>query len=168
MRRTLSLVIAACTLAACGPPPAGTPATIDRVCDQPDDSRVRLDGHLRYRRGLLSFCETVNGKTTTCDMALYADAAKPADFNVMAPPTPGPEPLNARLTVRIGSGPGQMDDIPDRFTGRDIRLHLEGGTTATDGDRVVVDGKVNIIPTSPDGASPKSCYITVDWAKPAA
>lgn len=161
------LILAACAgLASCGPPPAGTPTPVASACDAADGSRVRLEGYLRYQRGLLSFCHATNGQTTDCDLAIYADPAKPADFNVMAPPPPGPEPVNTRLTLRIGSSPGQMDDIPDRFTASDIKVHLEGGGTATDGSGVIVDGKLHIVPASPDGASPKSCWVDVDWAKP--
>ena len=161
------LAAAAATLAACGPPAPGTSVPIARLCDQPDDSRVRLDGYIRYRRGLLSFCRSTDGKTTDCDLALYADAAPPADFNVMSPPRTAPEPLHARLTLKIGNSPGQMDDLPERFSASDVKLHVEGGKTVGEGARVHIDGEVHIIPAAPEANLPKSCYVTVDWAKAA-
>ena len=74
MRARLALALAgvAAALAACGPPEAGKPVSIAELCNQPDGSRVRLDGWLRYRRGLLSFCSETNGQATSCDLVLYA------------------------------------------------------------------------------------------------
>jgi hypothetical protein len=162
-------VLLAAVVAACAPtaPAAGKPTPVASVCDQPDGSRVRLDGYLRYRRGLLSFCHERNGATTDCDLALYADAARPADFDVLAPPPAGPDPVQAALTLKIGKSPSQMEDIPERFSAADIKVHLDGGSVAGDGGHVVVDGKLSVIPQSPGQAGPKQCYVTVDWAKPA-
>lgn len=165
----LTLAAVAATLAACGPPQPGMPVSVADLCDQPDDSRVRLDGYLRYRRGLLSFCSETDGKATSCDLALYADATRPQDFNVLGPPRTGPEPPQARLTVPVGDGAGRMKDLPERFKPSDVQLHLEGGGTATDGDRVVIDGKLRVIPAMPgEESKPKLCFVYVDWAKPAA
>lgn len=155
-------------LAGCSPPEPGKPVSIADLCNQPDDSRVRLDGWLRYRRGLLSFCSETNGKTTSCDLALYAEETRPPDFNVMAPPTSGPEPVQARLTVKVGSGPGRMEDLPERFDASDVKLHLEGGKVATDGDRVIIDGKLAVIPSMPgEENEPKTCFVYVDRAEAA-
>ena len=169
MRLVLFVLAAAATLAACGPPDPGKPVSIAELCNQPDGSRVRLDGWLRYRRGLMSFCSETNGKATSCDLALYADATQPHDFNVLGPPRTGPEPLQARLTVGVGDLAGRMKDLPDRFKASDVKLNLEGGGTATDGDRVLIDGKLAVIPQSPGTENePKQCFVYVDWAqKPA-
>lgn len=169
--RLIVCAVAAGLLASCAAtaPEPGKPTTVAAVCDQPDGSRVRLEGYIRYRRGLLSFCHATNGQTTDCDMALYADATPPADFNVMAPPPTGPEPAHARLTLKIGQSPGRMDDIPDHFSASDIKVHLDGGTTAGEGAHVRIDGKVSIIPPTPgELASSKSCWVDVDWAAPVA
>lgn len=165
-RLVLALAGVAATLAACGPPEAGKPVSIAELCNQPDGSRVRLDGWLRYRRGLLSFCSETNGQATSCDLALYADEARPQDFNVMGPPRTGPEPLQARLTVKVGGGAGKMEDLPERFQTSDVKLHLDGGKLATDGDRVLIDGKLAVIPPLPGKESePRTCFVYVDWAQ---
>lgn len=164
MRLVLSILTAA-TLAACAPKP-GTPVSIAELCNQPDDSRVRLDGYLRFRRGLFSFCSTTNGKPTSCDMALYAEAADPPEFNVLVAPKPGPEPLQARLTIGVGDLAGNMNALPERFQASDVKLHLEGGGVATDGDRVILDGKLRVLPPTPGKENePRSCFVYVDWAQ---
>lgn len=166
MRALVGAALLAAGLAACSPPEPGKPVSIADLCNQPDGSRVRLDGWLRYRRGLLSFCSATNGQTTSCDLALYADETRPPDFNVMAPRPSGPEPLQARLTVKVGSGAGKMEDLPQRFEASDVQLHLEGGKVATDGDRVVIDGKLSVIPPMPGKENePKTCFVYVDRAQ---
>ena len=155
------VLLAACTVS---PPAPGKAIAIAELCDQPDESRVRLDGWLRYPRGLLSFCREQNGKAVDCDLSLYADAARPPDFNIMAPPPTAPEPVTAKLTLKIGKSPGRMDDLPERFQGSDVKLHLEGDKTAGEGARVVIDGVLHIVPAAPEVNVPKQCYVTVDWA----
>lgn len=152
-------------LAACpaSPPPPGKAVAIEGLCEHQDGSRVRLSGTLRYRRGLMSFCSTFHG-AQSCDLALLVDTAAPPDFNVLHPNT-GPAPVQAKLSVPVGGAPGRMDSIPERFKPADIQLHLEGGGTATDGDRVTIDGKLSVIPSAEAG--PKSCFVYVDWASPA-
>lgn len=154
-----ALLVAACAASA---PDPGKVVAIERLCDEPDDTRVRLTGWLRYRRGLMSFCQTFGGRET-CDLALYATAEAPTDFDVMRPQT-GPEPAHARLSVPVGGSPGQMDDLPERFLPSDVKLRLEGGGVATEGTRVTIDGKLSVIP---GGDAPKSCYVDVEWAQPA-
>jgi hypothetical protein len=167
--RALAPVVLAVVVAACAPtaPEPGRPTTVARVCDQPDGSRVRLTGYLRYRRGMMSFCSTLNGHQT-CDLALYEGAATPPDFDIMAPPA-GPEAPNAKLSVSVGGEPGQVDAIPRRFTAEDVQMHLDGGTRVSDGGHVVIDGKLSVIPQAPgQPPGPRQCFVTVDWAKPAA
>lgn len=166
MRRLLccALVVGAlgCSKSA---PPAGKLVTAAQVCSEADGSRVRLTGTLRYRRGLLSFCSNYGGHKT-CDLALYADAAAPPDFNVMRPQT-GPEPLNTRLSVPVGGQPGEMEDLPEKFQASDVKLHLPNGATASEGSRVTVDGKLSVIPKDPTKPNePAACYVNVEWAAP--
>src|SRR5688572_4118681 len=84
----LSILVSACSKSA---PASGKPVSIEQVCSEADGSRVRLTGHMRDRRGLLSFCSSIGGHKT-CDLALYPTPEAPADFNVMRP-SQGPEPL---------------------------------------------------------------------------
>jgi len=154
------MVAAAACVIACAKsaPDPGKAVAIDNVCNGEDGSRVRLVGHLRYPRGLMSFCQTIGSKTS-CDMSLYTTPEKPADFNIMSP-RKGPEPLHARLSVPVGEAPGEMNDLPKKFKESDVVLHLPDKKTASDGTRITVDGKLSVIP----GTNPKSCFVYVEWA----
>ena len=144
-------------------PEAGKPVAIDRVCEGEDGSRVRLTGYVRHRRGLMSFCSTFGGKET-CDLALYATAEAPAEFDLMRP-RKGPEPVNARLSVPVGQQPGEMARLPEKFKDSDVKVHLAGGGTAGEGGHVTIDGKLSVVPGDPSAkAAPKSCFVNVDWA----
>jgi hypothetical protein len=146
-------------------PPPGKPVAIAAACNEPDKSRLRLTGYLRYRRGLMSFCSNYGGRKT-CDLALYESAERPAPFNIMKPRT-GPEPISARLSVPVGSSPGEMEDLPEKFSDADVKLHLPQDAVAAEGAHVVIDGVVSVIPGDPKApAAPKSCYVTVEWAAP--
>lgn len=147
-------------VSACGKsaPSPGKVVAIDNVCNEADGDRVRLTGHLGYERGLMSFCSTVGGKKT-CDLALYATADKPADWDPLRPRT-GPEPVHAKLNVPVGDAPGEMNDLPKKFSPSDVVLHLPDKGKASDGTRVTIDGTVSIIPQ----VAPKSCFINVEWA----
>jgi hypothetical protein len=126
---------------------------------------VRLTGYLRYRRGLLSFCSNYGGHKT-CDLALYEGAAAPPDFDVMRPQT-GPELPHTQLSVPVGAQPGEMDELPKKFQGSDVHLHLPNDGVATEGSRITVDGKLSVIPSDPAKPNaPKACYVSVEWAAP--
>lgn len=146
-------------------PPAGTVVAADQVCNAADGSRVRVTGYLRYRRGLMSFCSSYGGKKT-CDLALYADAVSPPDFDLLRP-TKGPEPVYVRLSVPVGDEPGEMDELPKKFAAADVHLYLPNNGVATESSRVTIDGKLSVIPGDPAKPNePKSCYVTVEWAAP--
>lgn len=142
-------------------PAAGKAVSFEQVCGEADGSRVRLTGYLRYRRSLMSFCSTYGGHKT-CDLELYRDAAKPPDYDIMHPAT-GPEPVLAKLSVPVGKQPGEMDDLPDKFSETDIKLHLPNDAIAPEGGKVTVDGKVSVIPGA-NGSN--SCFVTLEWAAP--
>src|SRR5688572_18516442 len=82
------------------PPPPGKPVALAAACNEPDKSRLRLTGYLRYRRGLMSFCSTYGGNKT-CDLELYESAERPPTFDIMKPRV-GPAPVTARLSVPVG------------------------------------------------------------------
>jgi hypothetical protein len=146
-------------------PPAGKVVALDQVCNGVDGSRVRLSGYVRYRRELLSFCSTYGGHKT-CDLQLYADAASPPAFDIMHPAA-GPEPISAKLSVPVGKQPGEMDDLPDKFSASDIHVHLPSDAVAPEGGHVTVDGTLSVVPGDPKTPSaPKSCFVNVDWATP--
>lgn len=126
---------------------------------------MRVRGYLRYRRGLMSFCSSYGGRKT-CDLALYADAVAPPDFDLMRP-AKGPEPVNVRLSVPVGDQPGEMDELPKKFVASDVHLHLPNDGVATESSRVTIDGKLSVIPADPGKPNdPRSCFVTVEWAAP--
>lgn len=144
-------------------PAPGKAVKIADVCNEPDASRVRLTGFLRYRRGLMSFCSSYGGHKT-CDLELYESAEQPPDFDIMRPRT-GPEPVTAKLSVPVGDRAGEMDDLPKKFKDSDVKLHLPSGANALEGSHIIVDGKLSVIPADPKApTAPKSCFITVEWA----
>jgi hypothetical protein len=155
------LLVVGCARSA---PPAGKAVTVEQVCGEPDGSRVRLTGYVRYRRGLMSFCST-NGGKKTCDLALYPTPEAPPDWSPMRPRT-GPEPLHARLSVPVGSQPGEMAELPEKFSSSDVRVHLPNEATAPEGGHVTIDGKLSVIPSA-DPAAAKQCFVNVEWAGPA-
>jgi hypothetical protein len=156
----LSSRLLGCSKAA---PTPGKAVSVGAVCNEPDQSNVRLDGYLRYRRGLMSFCSSYGGHKT-CDLELHEKAERPAAFDVMKPST-GPAPVTAKLSVPVGDGPGEMDDLPAKFKDSDIKLHLPQGAVAVEGTRVVVDGTVSVIPgDAKTPSTPKTCFVNVKWA----
>jgi hypothetical protein len=163
MRVRLAVVAGLLLVLACSKsqPAAGKAVAFEQVCNEADGSRVRLTGYLRYRRSLMSFCSTYGGHKT-CDLELYRDATKPPDYDIMHPAT-GPEPVLAKLSVPVGKQPGEMDDLPSKFSEADIKLHLPSDAIAAEGGKVTVDGKVSVIPSA---SGPKQCFVTVEWAAP--
>ena len=143
-------------------PAPGKVVSLERVCDEPDHSRVRLTGYLRYRRGLLSFCSNYGGHAT-CDLELDASAEAPPDFDVMRPTT-GPGPLSVQISVPVGDSPGEMAELPKTFKTSDVRVSLPNHGVAIDGSRVTIDGTLSVIPTDPKTPNAKkSCFTTVEW-----
>jgi hypothetical protein len=162
-----SLLASLIALVACSKsqPAPGRAVAIDQVCNGADGSRVRLSGYLRYRRGLMSFCSTFGGHKT-CDLELYRDATKPPDYDIMHPAT-GPAPVTAKLSVPVGKQPGEMEELPEKFTEADIKLHLPGDAVVPEGGHVTIDGKLSVVPGDPKHpTAPKSCFVNVEWASP--
>ena len=159
---TLS-VLSACSKSA---PAPGKAVALESLCNEPDATRVRITGHIRYQRGLLSFCSSYGGKKT-CDLSLYAGPEKPPDFSVMRPQT-GPEPLHVKVSVPVGGAPGEMDELPKEFKESDVVFHLPNGAKAGEGTKVVIDGMLSVLPEmknpSDGGVMPKTCYVKVEWA----
>jgi hypothetical protein len=161
-----SLFVSASLVVGCkkSPPPPGKVVAIESLCSEPDHARVRIAGYVRYERGLFSSCSTFGGHKT-CNLVLYAAPEPPPDFDVMHP-SQGPEPLHARLSVPVGDGPGQMTELPDKFSASDVVVHLPNEATAREGGHVTIDGTVSVMPGDPKApAGPRaSCFINVDWA----
>lgn len=164
---TLLFVCAApytCVATACSKsePEPGKAVKIGDVCNEPDQSRVRLQGFLRYRRDMLSFCSSIRGRET-CDLELYESSERPPEFDIMRPRV-GTAPVTAKLSVVVGDDPSEMNSLPKKFQASDIAVHLKSGANATDGSQITIDGTLSVIP--PDPAQPnaaKSCFVNVEW-----
>lgn len=154
--RTLLAIGLVGAVGACSksPPAPGKVVAIGSVCNETDGARVRLTGTVRYERGLLSFCSNMGGHKT-CDLSLYDQADKPAAFDVM---NKAPEAVHVKISVPVGTSPGEMTELPDKFTASDIVVHLPGKNTATEGSRVTLDGSVSVVPGT------KNCFVNVEWA----
>ena len=160
--RLLTLLVLALGCSKAAPPP-GKAVSVSALCNEPDKSHVRLDGYVRYRRGLMSFCSN-HGGHKTCDLELYERAERPPAFDIIKPST-GPAPLTAKLSVPVGGDPGEMDDLPGKFEDSDIKLHLPQGAVALEGARVLIDGTVTVIPNDPKTPNAaKTCFAAVKWA----
>jgi hypothetical protein len=157
---TALLALVGCSKSA---PEAGKSVTVETACNEADATRIRVSGYLRYQRGLLSFCSSYGGKKT-CDLALYASAEQPADWNPLSP-NKGPELAKLKLSVPVGDAPGEMDEPPEKFSASDIVVHLPGGAKATEGAKLTVDGKLSVAPAA-NPAQPKTCWLNVEWATP--
>jgi hypothetical protein len=163
MRTLVAITLLAVAGCAKSAPAPGKAVTVENACNEADGTRVRVTGFLRYRRGLLSFCSNYGGKKT-CDLTLYASAEAPADWNPMLP-SKGPEPAQLKLSVPVGDAPGEMAELPDKFSAKDIAVHLPGGATASEGAKLTIDGKLSVAPGA-SAAQPKTCWVNVEWATP--
>ena len=143
-------------------PEPGKTVSIESACNEADGTRIRATGTLRYRRGLLSFCSSYGGKKT-CDLALYATAESPGDWSPLKP-NQGPELAQLKLSVPVGDQPGEMKDLPEKFSAQDVAVHVPGGAAASEGSKLTVDGKLRVAPSSP--GQPKTCWLDVEWAAP--
>jgi hypothetical protein len=163
MKSCMALVLLVCAGCAKSAPPAGKAVSIENACNEADGTRVRVTGYLRSRRGLLSFCSNYGGKKT-CDLALYATAEAPPDWNPMQP-RKGPELPQLKLSVPVGDSPGEMAELPEKFEDKDILVHLPGDATAAEGSKLTVDGKLSVAPAA-NPSQPKTCWVNVEWATP--
>jgi hypothetical protein len=155
----LSSVSLACSKAR---PPRGKPVSLAAVCDEPDGSRVRLRGYLRYVRGLTDPCSTNAGRRR-CALELHESSQRPPDPDD-APSPPFVSSKAVKLSFGVGEGPAEMYNLPSNFTGIGVVVHLESGANALDGSNVTVDGVVTKqAPASPSFEGAKSCLVTVDW-----
>jgi hypothetical protein len=94
-------------------------------------------------------------------------AEAPPDFDIMRPRT-APEPIFTKLSVHVGSDPGDMDALPEKFSASDVKVHIKQGEKTVEGGegaKVTVDGTVSVVPGVQN--VPRSCFVNVDWASPA-
>ncbi len=157
----MMFTVAGCAKSA---PPPGKNVEIESACNEKDQTRVRVSGYLRYERSLLSFCSNYGGHKT-CDLMLYASAEKPGDWSPLKRPTgaTGPEPVQIKLSVPVGSAPGEMAELPDKFTEKDIVVHLPNKGAAGEGAKVTIDGTLSVVDTP---GQKKTCWVNVEWAAP--
>jgi hypothetical protein len=148
MKSLAALTILALAGCAKSAPAPGKTVTIENACNEPDGTQVRVTGQLGSRRGLLSFCSNYGGKKT-CDLALTAGGEG--------------EPAELKLSVPVGEAPGEMAELPEKFSAQDIVVHLPAGAKASTGAKLTVDGKLSVAPAA-NASQPKVCWVNVEWA----
>ncbi len=157
-------VLASSALFACSKaPPPGKPVSIAAVCDEPMQSRVRLQGFLRFVRGWNDPCSTTEAGLRRCTLELRESNERPPEDPSASPSAPS---ANVRLSLPVGDGPAAMNNLPSNFTGIGVVVHLESGANAVEGSYITIDGVVtNHSQTthSPDAAG--RCSVDVDWVQ---
>jgi len=136
-RLFISLMLAL-FITSCAPPPQpGEPVTHATACDVANnDKRVSLEGYPRLR-GLLSFVSD--------DFAV--------DF--FEQPQGGGDPISVYLTV--GTGPNQVENLPDNYTDDDLRIHTNTNEVVTTDTRIRAHGTLSVSEPEPGNVV---CFIT--------
>lgn len=103
------------------PPEPATPTTFPDLCtEQNVDKRVSIEGYFRLPSmfmvsdtALLDFFESPDGEGQTVD-----------------------------VSIEVGTGPNQMEDVPDDFSDDDLKVHTSDNQIVGHNDKVVVAGTV--------------------------
>ena len=141
MRHLLTLVtfaiLAACAvlLTSCGSAPE--PVAYDQICSQADGKQVQTVGYFAADRSV--FCSNIGSNDVRCGLGFVAAPGQKAGFTA---------------DVAQGTGPNQVEPIPDDFTPETIVFHATDGSAIHVGDKVSVTGKLSV--------APNVCLIRVD------
>jgi hypothetical protein len=163
MRMLALLLLLGLGACAKSPPPGGRVVTLDKACDEPSETDVRITGWFRYPRTMMGFCSSYGGKKT-CDMSLYGDPEPPPPRDILHP-TKDQRP-RLKLSVPVGDDPGEMAPLPKSYSDADVILHLAGDRKAGEGSKVTVLGKIKVVESAAQGDAPatKTCWLDVAWA----
>lgn len=126
------IVLAALGLAFVGcksePPKPGEPVTFETVCSAKYDSkeekglsvtqRVTLEGYLGAPKMMLC--------SDTCSLRLY--------------PTPDRKDGDLSISLKVGSDPNQLEELPKEFSEQDIKVHTNDGKVVGVGAKIRVTG----------------------------
>ncbi|MFO7167708.1 MAG: hypothetical protein DIU80_006725 [Chloroflexota bacterium] len=126
MRYLIALVaLSACAvwLASCG----ATPEVVayDEVCEQPDGTLVQTEGY--FAVGSSIFCSNIGSSHVQCGFEFVDSPDEEDGFTA---------------DVAQGTGPNQVEPIPDDFTPEAILIHASDGSDVRIGDRVTISGKL--------------------------
>ena len=141
MRHLLTLAafaaLAACAvlLTSCGSAPE--PVAYDQICSQADGKQVQTVGYFAADRSV--FCSNIGSNDVRCGLGFVAAPGQKAGFTA---------------DVAQGTGPNQVEPIPDDFTPEALVFHAADGGAIHVGDKVSVTGKLSV--------APNVCLIRVD------
>ena len=129
--------LAACAvlLASCGGAPE--PVAYDQICSQPDGKLVQTVGYFAADSSV--FCSNIGSNAVRCGLGFVPAPGQQAGFTA---------------DVAQGTGPHQVEPIPDDFAPEAIVFHAADGGAIHVGDKVSVTGKLSV--------APNVCFITVD------
>jgi hypothetical protein len=130
-----ALAACAALLAACG----GSPEVVafDQVCNEEDGKLVQTQGYLAADSSV--FCSNIGSSDVRCG------------FGFVAAPGQG---KSLTADVAEGSGPNQVEPIPDDFRPEAIVFHAADGGEVHVGDKVTITGKLSV--------APNVCLVRVD------
>jgi hypothetical protein len=141
MRHLLTLAafatLAACAvlLTSCGSAPE--PVAYDQICSQADGKQVQTVGYFAADSSV--FCSNIGSNDVRCGLGFVAAPGQKAGF---------------KADVAQGTGPNQVEPIPDDFTPEALVFHAVDGGAIHVGDKVSVTGKLSV--------APNVCFIRVD------
>lgn len=122
MRVKVALASVVALLAACSPPPPGTPVTFATLCDEGNaDQRVSLEGYPRLSEGMTMVSDTLT-------VYLWEE------------PDRGGESVYTSL--KIGTGANQVENIPDDFTDADLKIHINDNQVIGLDNKIRMHGRV--------------------------
>jgi hypothetical protein len=76
-------------------------------------------------------------------------------------PQQGPALPHIRISVPVGDSPGEMKELPEKFSAKDVVVNLAGGGSASEGTKITIDG---VLRTPASSLKEKPCWVKVDWA----
>src|SRR5215212_11885164 len=123
------VALAACAvlLASCGSTPE--PVAYDQICNQADGKLVQTVGYFAADSSV--FCSNIGSNDVRCGLGFVAAPGQKAGFTA---------------DVAQGTGPNQVEPIPDDFTPEAIVFHAADGGAIHVGDKVSVTGKLSVAP----------------------
>ena len=130
-----ALAVCAVLLTSCGSSPELV--AYDQICSQADGKMVQTVGYFAADNSV--FCSNIGSNDVRCGLGFVAAPGQKAGF---------------QADVSQGTGPNQVEPIPDDFTPEALVFHAADGGEIHVGDKVIVTGKLSV--------APNVCFIRVD------
>jgi hypothetical protein len=130
-----TLATCAVLLTSCGSSPE--PVAYDQICSQADGKMVQTVGYFAADSSV--FCSNIGSNDVRCGLGFVAAPGQKAGF---------------KADVAQGTGPNQVEPIPDDFMPEALVFHTADGGEIHVGDKISVTGKLSV--------APNVCFIRVD------